>query len=193
MEQLPSQQTGSETDFVKEKKYDSLDEAHKGFQKASGRMLSVNNWRNYTGAGSARFQLCNNEGVDLDVMPEEGFLISIDMPVPGPDAGDGLEWVIIERLVSGGDAHSAEEYVMMTVRPIPDPRKTNDTVAHFYKDASTSTFVVRRNGRLVTAGAHGRNETPNDEQVDLHDKIRNTAIALLARIGLSGGQWQRLV
>jgi hypothetical protein len=28
---------------------------------------------------------------------------------------------------------------------------------------------------------------------DLHDQFRNTAIALMARVGLSGGQWQRLV
>jgi hypothetical protein len=29
--------------------------------------------------------------------------------------------------------------------------------------------------------------------VDLHDKVRNTTIALMARIGLSGPQWQKLV
>jgi hypothetical protein len=46
---------------------------------------------------------------------------------------------------------------------------------------------------VVSAGAHGRNETPNNEEVDLHDKIRNTAIALMARVGLSGTQWQKLV
>jgi hypothetical protein len=193
MEQLPAQEIGEKTDFTAEKKFENLEAAHGGFLQSTGRMLSVNNWHKYSGAGSAKFQLCNNQGEGTEVMAEEGFLISIDMPVPGPDAGDGLEWVIIERLVSEGGAHTAEEYVLMTVRPIADPTKAEAEIAHFYKDVATSTFVIRRNGLMVTAGAFGRNETPNNTDVDLHDKIRNTAIALLARIGLSGGQWQKLV
>jgi hypothetical protein len=52
----------------------------------------------------------------------------------------------------------------------------------FYDDASTSSFIVRRDGMVVSAGAHRRNETPNNAEVDLHDKIRNTAIVLIARV-----------
>jgi hypothetical protein len=193
LEQLPLQETGRQTDFTHEKKYDELAAAHQAFQAAAGRMLSVTNWHEYAGAGSANFTLCNNQGAEVEVMAEEGFFISIDLPGPGPDAGEGLEWVMIEKLVSEGGAHSAEEYVLMTVRPAADPRKAAAEIAHFYKEASTSTFIVRRDGMLLSAGAHGRNETPNNADVDLHDKIRNTAIALMARVGLSGGQWQKLV
>jgi hypothetical protein len=193
LEQLPQQQTGRQTDFTHEKKHDSLEAAHAAFQAAAGRMLSVNNWHAYSGGGSAKFTLCNNQGEEVAVMAEEGFFISIDLPGPGPDAGTGFEWVLVEKLVSEGGAHSAEEYVLMTVRPAADPRKAAAEIAHFYTDESTSTFIVRRDGLLVSAGAHGRNETPNNDEVDLHDKIRNTAIALMARVGLSGGQWQKLV
>jgi hypothetical protein len=193
MEHLPPQVTGRQTDFTQEHKYESLEAAHTGFRQAAGRMLSVSNWHEYSGAGSAKFTLCNNQGEELDVMAEEGFFMSVDMPVPGPDAGMGLEWLMIERLVSEGDAHSAEEYVLMTMRPIPDPRQSKEAIAHFYTDESTNTFIVRRDGLLVSAGAHGRNESANTEGVDLLDKLRNTAIALMARIGLSGGQWQKLV
>jgi hypothetical protein len=73
-----------------------------------------------------------------------------------------LEWVIIEKLVSDGDAHSAEELILMTVRPVADPRTSAEEIAHFYKEASTNTFLVRRDGLLLSAGAHGRNETPNN-------------------------------
>lgn len=193
LEQLPQQQTGRQTDFTHEKKYDTLDLAHMGFQAAAGRMLSVNNWHEYTGTGSAKFTLCNNQGEEVEVMAEEGFFISIDLPGPGPHAGGGVEWVLVEKLASEGGAHTAEEYVLMTVRSAPDPRKAAAEIAHFYTDESTSTFIVRRDGMVVSAGAHGRNETPNNDDVDLHDKIRNTAIALMARVGLSGGQWQKLV
>lgn len=193
MEQLPPQETGRQTDFTHEQKFETLAEAHHAFQAAAGRLLSVNNWHTYAGAGSAKFTLCNNQGEQVDVMAEEGFFFSIDLPAPGSDAGDGLEWVMIEKLVPEGSAHTAEEYVLMTVRPVPDPRKAEKAIAHFYDGVSTSTFIVRRDGMLISAGAHGRNETPNNEEVDLHDKIRNTAIALMARIGLSGPQWQKLV
>lgn len=192
-EQLPPQETGRQTDFTHEQKFESLDAAHRAFQAAAGRLLSVNNWHEYAGAGSAKFNLCNNQGEEVDVMAEEGFFFSINLPAPGSDAGDGLEWVMIEKLVSEGSAHTAEEYLLMTVRPVADPRKTDTEVAHFYKDVSTSTFMVRRDGFVVSAGAHGRNETPNNENVDLYDKVRNTAIALMARVGLSGPQWQKLV
>jgi hypothetical protein len=193
LEQLPQQRTGRQTDFTHEQKFDTLDAAHKSFHVAAGRMLSVNNWHNYGGAGSAKFTLCNNQGQELEVMAEEGFFISIDLPGPGPDAGSGVEWVMVEKLASEGDAHTAEEYVLMTLRPAADPRKAAAEIAHFYTDESTNTFIVRRDGLVVSAGAHGRNESPNNEEVDLHDKIRNTAIAQMARVGLSGGQWQKLV
>ncbi len=192
-ELVPRQETGRQTDFTHEHRFEILQEAHRAFQTAAGRLLSVNNWHVYAGAGSAKFTLCNNQGKEVEVMAEEGFFFSIDLPGPGPDAGDGLEWVMIENLVSEGSAHTAEEYVLMTVRPVPDPRKSGAEIAHFYKDISTSTFIVRRDGLMLSAGAHGRNETPNNEDVDLHDKIRNTAIALMARVGLSGTQWQKLV
>jgi len=193
LDHIPAQETGRQTDFTHEQKFDSLAAAHQAFLAAAGRMLSVNNWHEYSGAGSAKFTLCNNQGEEVAVMAEEGFFFSIDLPGPGPDAGDGLEWVMIEKLVSEGHANMAEEYVLMTVRPIADPRKPVAEIAHFYKDVSTSTFIVRRDGLMLSAGAHGRNETPNNEDVDLHDKVRNTAIALMARIGLSGTQWQKLV
>jgi hypothetical protein len=193
LEQLPLQITGRQTDFTHETKFDNVSDAHQAFLVAAGRLLSVNNWHNYAGAGSAKFTLCNNQGEETEVMAEEGFFFSIDLPGPGSDAGSGLEWVIVEQLVSEGDAHSAEAYVLMTVRPVADPRKPDAEIAHFYAAVSTSTFVVRRDGVLLSAGAHGRNETPNNEDVDLHDKVRNTAVALMARVGLSGPQWQKLV
>lgn len=193
LQQLPQQETGRATDFIHEQRYDTLEKAHRAFLAAAGRLLSVNNWHVYAGAGSAKFTLCNNEGREVDMMAEEGLFCSIDLPAPGPDAGGGLEWVMIDRMAAEGDASTAEEYILMTVRPVADPRKPNAEIAHFYKDVSTSTFIVRRDGLMLSAGAHGRNETPNNEEVNLHDKIRNTTISLMARVGLSGPQWQKLV
>lgn len=119
-------------------------------------------------------------GDELFGLAAEGFYISIDLPGPGPDAGDGLEWVMIEKTATEGSNKTAEEYLLMTVRPVPDPRKPDATVAHFFQDVATNTLIIRRDGRNIRAGSHGRNETPNNADVDLHDKIRNTTVALLA-------------
>jgi hypothetical protein len=193
-EQLPQQRTGRQTDFTKERRFEYLAEAHSAFQAAAGRLLSVSNWHACAGEGSAMFTLCNNRSEEVGLMAEEGFFFNIVLPGPGPDAGDGLEWVIIEKLVSEGSAHTAEEYTLTTLRPVPEYRKDAAEIAHFYKDISTSTFIVRRDCLVLGAGAHGRNETPNNEEVDLFAKVGNTAIGLMhgwdcpARNGKSGSK-----
>ena len=190
---IESQKTGRATDFIATEHYHTIELAHASFRQAASRLLTVNQWHKYAGAGSAVFSLTNNEGEDAVGFAREGALFHIKLPVPGSDAGDGLEWVMIERLEAFEDEHAIEEYVAMMVRPIPDPRKADAQIAHFYKDISTSTFIVKRTGKTVSAAVHGRNETPNNGNVDLHDKIRNTIVALSARIGLAGPQWQKLV
>src|SRR4051812_48130720 len=94
--QLPPQETGRQTNFTYERTYDDLKSAHKGFKQAAERLLTVNNWHEYTGTGSAKFTLTNNLGDELFGFAGQGHYISVDLPGPGPDAGSGLEWVIIE-------------------------------------------------------------------------------------------------
>jgi hypothetical protein len=190
---IPDQETGGKTDFSEERTFENQAKAHQGFKHAAARLLTVSEWHNYAGPGSSRFCLTNNLGDEVTGFAVEGFFFNIDLPVPGSNAGDGLEWVIIERIEANENANAAEEFIAMTVRPIPDPRKTDPETAHFYKDISTSTFIVKRVGQTVSAAVHGRNETPNNSDVNFHDKIRNTIIALTARIGMSGPQWQMLV
>jgi len=190
---IPHQETGRATDFTADQEFDTQQAAHKGFQQAAMRLLTVNSWQQYAGTGSSKFCLTNNEGQDVDGFAKEGFMIKIDLPVPGSNAGDGLEWVMIERIEAKEDPKAEEEFLSMTVRPVPDPHKTDTEIAHFYKEVTTNTFIVKRVGKKVTVGAHGRNETPNNEEVDLHDKVRNTLVALTARIGLAGPQWKMLV
>nr|WP_294789791.1 hypothetical protein [uncultured Mucilaginibacter sp.] len=192
-ETIPSQATGRATNFTSERGFDTRQAAHQAFKQAATRLLTVNKWQQYAGSGSSEFCLTNNEGKEVDGFAKEGFLFNIGMPIPGSNAGDGLEWVMIERIEANEDANAEEEFISMTVRPVPDPHKTETEIAHFYKDVTTNTFIVKRVGNTVIAGAHGRNETPNNENVDLHDKIRNTIVALTARIGLAGPQWKMLV
>ncbi|NHA02692.1 hypothetical protein G7092_02735 [Mucilaginibacter sp. HC2] len=190
---IPPQQTGRATDFSEEKKYPSKAEAHAGFKKTADKFLNINQWHEYSGAGSAIFTLCNNQGEPASGYAAKGALMSIELPVPGSDAGKGLEWVMIEDMDAHSDARAPEEFIAMIVRPCPEPHETRTEIAHFYQDISTSTFIVKRSGKVVSAAVHGRNETPNNANVDLHDKVRNTLVALSARVGLAGPQWKKLV
>ena len=189
---IPEQKTGRFTIFSEEHLFASGPEAHENFKKAASRLLNVNDWYVYAGPGSSRFCLTNNLGEEVVGFAKEGFLINIDLPVPGSDAGEGLEWVMIEKIEAAGDGYSVEEYISMTARPTPNPKQPDPEIAHFYKDIASNTFIVKRTGKLVTVAIHGRNETPNNAEVDLHDKIRNTLVALSARIGLAGPQWKKL-
>ncbi|HEX3384685.1 MAG TPA: hypothetical protein VHS53_05840 [Mucilaginibacter sp.] len=189
---IPPQDKGRATDFSEERSFGTEREAHANYKKAAARLLNVNEWHAYAGPGSSRFCLTNNLGEEVTGFAKEGFLFNIDLPVPGSDAGDGLEWVMVEHIEASGNGRTAEEYLSMTARPMPDPRKADPETAHFYNDGATSTFIVKRTGKTVSAAVHGRNEAPNNEDVDLHDKIRNTIVALSARIGLAGPQWKKL-
>jgi hypothetical protein len=66
-------------------------------------------------------------------------------------------------------------------------------VAHFFDEQSSSSFVVKREGKKITGGIYGRNEKPNTDTEKLVDKIRNIAVAGGAISGLSKLQWKSLV
>jgi hypothetical protein len=191
-ETIPEQQTGRATSFSEKRLFATEQAAHANFKQAATRLLNVNDWHIYAGPGSSRFCLTNNLGEEVTGFAKEGFLFNIDLPVPGSDAGNGLDWVMIERIETAGGNDTPEEYLSMTARPVTNPLQPNVETAHFYKDVSTSTFIIKRSGKSVLAAIYGRNETPNNEDVDLYDKIRNTVVALSARMGLAGPQWKKL-
>lgn len=193
-EQIPHQVLGKQTDFSYSLSFGTVEEAHAGFLKTAERLVDVSNWHAYAGYNLSAFKLTNNLGEEIGGWAEEGLYIYIDLTgAPGSDAGHGLEWVRIERIETDGNQQAPEEFIAITVRPVPDPRTDETAVAHFFSDASTSTLIVSRVGFKVSCEQHGRNETPNNEEVDLHDKVRNTAIALSSRVGIASIQWKQLV
>ncbi|MXV16715.1 hypothetical protein [Hufsiella ginkgonis] len=188
---IPPQYTGKQTDFADSRSFDSLTAARSCYEASALRLRTISKWHEYTGAGSATFGLTDATGNKLQREAQEGDYFSIDLPGPGPLAGNGVEWVHIEQLLTGGAAGAAEEFIVMQVRPCPDPRNSSADTAHFFAETATSTFVIARRALRVTAEIHGRNEQPN-QNAGVVDKFRNTLIALFAREGASGVQWERL-
>jgi hypothetical protein len=190
---IPQQYEGEQTDVIDFVDCETKEKAHELFQLAKSRLKDVSNWHTFCGPGSSKFSITDAQGNEDYKLAEKGDHFYINLPAPGSIAGDGLEWVRIEDIEDAENANAESEYITMTVRPVANPRHPEKAIAHFFDHKSTSTFIVERYLNHVSAAVHGRNETPNNEGVNIYDTVRNTIIALMARAGLSGPQWKKLV
>ena len=207
---LPSQTKGLSTMTSAEVSAGRESDARFVFERASERLLDVNQWTDHCGALAAGFQLADDTGEPLEGRAAVGDYIRIDIPGPGPAAGRGYDWVRIEKIErhrvvpttqEEGDAAqtarttaSVENLSLLQVRPCAHPQtKDAATTAHFLEDSATSTFIIEWEGRKVRATVFGRNEVPNSEEPGVGDKVRNAVVGSLGAIGLSKVQWKALV
>ena len=162
-------------------------QAKKFFGEAKQRLLNINNWHQYAGNASAEFQLTDNKGNTINRAPRKGDHFKIDIPGPGPVTGEGFDWVQVEAI------EQDENSISIRVRPATNPTNERNDVAHFFSEDATSSFIIKREGKKITAGVYGRNEKPNTDTETLKDKLRNTTIAAGAITGFSKLQWKSLV
>ena len=189
---IPPQQTGSQTDVVEEKKLPTEDEARNLFVQAKERLLDVNHWKDISEDISTSFVLVDNFGNLKSGPPKPGDFVKIDIPGPGPTAGEGHDWVKVEAIEDYSAPDASQESISILVRPSHDPRMEEGT-AHFFDNKATSSFVVKRDKNNVSAAVHGRNETSNTAAKTVSDKLRNAVIKVAAAVGFSAIQWTKLV
>lgn len=189
---LPEQITGKAVDLEQVITENSPAEGIITFKKACERLLTPSTWHQLSGVASADFKLSavHTSGEQSRAAINDYF--KIDIPGPGPAAGDGYDWVQVENIKENVDP-SAEESFGMTLRASVNPQQPGKGTAHFFKDGATSTFIIKRNGAVVSASYHGRNEEPNTKDVNLKDKIRNTLVSIGALGGISELQWTSLI
>jgi len=187
---IPEQKAGKEITAEATTKFQNAVQASAFYEEARKRLLYVHNWRNISGWLSADFQLTDEQGKEADRLAQKGDHFRIDITGPESKAGEGYDWAKVEdiREVNTGDVDS----VAILVRPASNPTTSNPNVAHFFSEKSTSTFVITREGRKVIASIYDRNIEANEETKDPLDKIRNAAVGLGAKHGLSKAQWQAL-
>jgi hypothetical protein len=166
-------------------------EARGFFDLVKGRLVNVNQWKDWAGGLSATFQLTDERGQDIDTFPRKGNYVKINIPAPGIVSGEGYDWVLIEEVKEEEEAN--REYVAIRVRPASSPLNTQEDVAHFYTDEATSNFIVKRDGTKVTAAVYGRNEKPNVKTETVIDKVRNAIVGTGAVTAFSKIQWKALV
>jgi hypothetical protein len=190
---IPPQQEGSSLDTGYHVDCSTQARALRQFRISSARLLNVNVWQALCGPLSSRFEVVSGSGAVVKRSAKEGDYFRIAIPAPGPQGGDGFDWVRIEEIERRSDPGSDEDRLSMRVRPAPNPQGEGSDVAHFFGPDATSTFRVTRKGTKVTASVHGRNETANSDTSIATDNVRNTLVSLGARAGVSAVQWNSLV
>lgn len=184
---VPEQNAGIETNTESSIELSTEEEAKEFFKEAKLRLLTINKWHQHAGSATADFQLTDETGTPVHRFPQKGDHFKIDIPAPGSVTGEGHDWVQVEAI------EEEEDYMGIRVRPATNPTNQRKDVAHFFSEDSTSTFVVKRKGKKITAGVYGRNEKPNTDTETLKDKLRNAAVATGAITGFSKLQWKTLV
>jgi len=187
---IPGQQEGQVINTESSVTTENTHSAKKLFETAKLRLLDVNNWQKQAGEALARFQLADAAGNEIAGPVQEGCYFKIDVPGPGSNAGDGFDWVIVEKLE---EYNSGEvESLALRVRPASNPTSEKDETAHFYSSDSTSTFTVTREANKVTAAVYDRNTKANAESEGIIDKIRNVLVGSVGIATFSKIQWKSL-
>ncbi len=190
--EIPQQLEGKQVDITETIEASGHDEARQLFMEAKSRLFDVTNWGNISNGISAEFLLTDKWGKPKYGIPVPGDHFRIDIPGPGSVSGEGYDWVRVELVEDNNTPDNNSEWALIKVRPAEDPA-TREGVAHFFHDHATSSFIVKREGYIITAGVHGRNEKPNKDNKHLTDKIRNKVIGLFAVAGVATIQWKKLV
>lgn len=187
---IPEQQIGGKLDLLANAFFNSKTEAVSFYEVAKKRLLNVNQWDEICLSPSAVFRLMNDKGQEIAGLAKEGDYIRINIPGPGTTVGEGYDWVKVESLMEQEFAEF--EVISLTVRPAHHPLKLFGGVAHFFTSQASSTFQIKRNGTMVFAEVHGRNEVVNNKTSKIFDNIRNSFVGLAAKLGMSYPQWKFL-
>jgi len=191
---IPKQKKGNKSDNSSTIKWTTNQEANVHFRRASHRLLDVNNWEKICdGIMKAKFILCDITGKKVNRLAKEHDYFKIDIPGPGSVEGDGYDWVQIESIATNADKKNDSDLISVSVRPASSPQNDKKSIAHFFSDEATTTFLVKRSGKMLTAEIHGRNEKPNVLTENIIGSVRNKIIAKAAMISFSDVQWKQLV
>lgn len=186
---IPQHKKGTRKHFTAMRKFVSAEHAHLCYDHAIARLLNINHWDEISPAGKGAFQIISAKQKLQRRKARLGDFIRIGIPGPDNTDGAGFDWVTVAMVkFSTG---KRKEQCLLTLQPCPMPG--GDHTAHFFSADATSTFLLTRNGQLVTAEYYGHNELPNTQTDGLKEKVRNVAVATGAMLGFSDTMWKPLI
>jgi hypothetical protein len=189
---VPENTQGKATDLEHSISLSTATEAINRFAIAKKRLFHPERWHKFAGKLTAVFNPVSIKGMEKNTAIELYEYIKIDIPGPGPSTGGHFDWVYISK-IKDDFITGADESVGIQLKPCANPFGAKQNTAHFFNNAASSTFIIQREGIALRAFYHGRNEVPNNENVDFGDKIRNSIVAMAAMAGLSELQWKALI
>jgi hypothetical protein len=187
---IPQHTKGIRKRYSAVRKFVSVEDAHLCYDHAITRLLNINHWDTISTAGKGMFQVMNGKLKLQRRKVKLGDYVRIGLPAPDNEDGAGYDWVQVKTLkFSSG---KRKEQCVLTMMPCPVPGSDNTTTAHFFSGESSSTFLLTRDSRLVTAEYYGHNEVPNTATSGIGETVRNMAVASGAILGLSDTLWEPL-
>ena len=170
---VPSQLAGLEKNIEHNIHTDAVEDAEDWFVDAKERLLDVNNWKRYISVSNIDFHLTDIHSRMISRKAHKADHIRIDIPAQST----GFDWVVIEALEYDDYPDIDMETFAMRIRQVEDPANKQDGYLH---NNATTTIVLERIGKTLSASYHGRNESENG----------NTDASWL---GLSDSQWADII
>ena len=189
---VPLNRQGTEINLMQTIEVLSEVEAMKSFAIARSRLLSPGTWHEFAGPLTAEFILVDKQSKEKKPPAEANDYLKIDIPAPGPKAGNNYDWVGITD-IREAFIGTTDESVGIQLKPCAAPINSTDDTAHFFTEDASSTLIIQRQGKILHAFYYGRNEIPNTENVGILDKVRNILVATSAIAGISEMQWTALL
>lgn len=189
---IPENYQGKPLDLEVHKAEGKVAEAQKTFKRACKRLQNPPLWHKLVGALSAVFTIENSEMENTVRLLGRGDYLKINIHSPEAMLGLHYDWVQVKEM-KYEKISAEEEYFLLTLEVASNPNSKNEKVEHFFKEGASSSFVIQRKGRNVSALYYGRNETPNTENNSMVEKLRNGMVALGAMAGFSNLQWKALL
>ena len=110
---VPGQERGAQKDLKESVTLENVDDAEDLFLVAKEKLLDVNNWHKVAEGSSAAFILTDTHGSEVHRPAHTGDYIKIKIPGPANSAGDGFDWVHIEKIFN--------QVTPLGKEPVPNP------------------------------------------------------------------------
>jgi len=188
---VPAQKKGASFDVRAEVQMKDREEAVYHYSNCREKLLHISLWGVYLGETPETFILTDPAGNEQHRAAQMGDCVKIHLPGPRSLHGDGADWVRVEQITEDRNKMLDEILTAITLRPCANPCLKSGETAHFFDERSTNTLIVCRHKTVVTSSIHGRNELMNTE-TDWLEYLRNLAVALPAKAGLSNPHWKKL-
>ncbi len=157
--------------------------AERMFSTLKSKLLNIAEWNEHALFSSYKLFDETGQALQTDEL-STGIFIRIRMKSSGK-----YDWVKIIRI--GG---ATNEFII-TVKPTFDPTAENpseNSVAHFFTDASTNNFCLLKTRRKIALYVIGLDEKSNTGETEsAFETIRNVAVNIGTYLGVQKSEWEK--